>query len=149
MVFHGVQTMDIQIQEVLDQSKDGQEGKVHNPKPRQKSMEQTLTEWAMQLIEKAPRPLLVPLAWAASHVVCMWNRSPFSHGWWVHFLVTITLSTIIPMVALITSWQETVEWVFRILLLLISGAGSLFTLVISWPKVKAVFKKKGILRKRK
>jgi len=85
--------------------------------------------------------------WLAGHIFYAITQKPGTHGWFIHFLIFLTLSTIMPILGLIASWQETLEWSLRIVILVITGAGGTFTAIIAWPKVKGILNKK-VRRKR-
>jgi len=113
-------------------------------------MESALVEWMSQIVDRAPRPLAGAAAWVAASVY--YTIVKVSDGYWFfHFCVTMIFAAVIPTVALVTSFQENVEWLLRVFGLLFAMSSSGFTLVLAWPKVKSATKKifkKPIRRKR-
>lgn len=109
-------------------------------------MEYSLVEWMTQITEKAPKPIAGFASWLAFHIYLAITRP---NGGWIHFLIVISMSVIIPTVTLITSFQENVEWILRVLGLLVGIFSAGFTLVISWPKVKTTCRKIFATKRRK
>lgn len=114
-------------------------------------MESNLMEYMAQTVEKMPRPVAGIAAWLAAHIYMAIYGS--GRSWWVGLFVSITLSAVLPTIAIVTSFQENLEWILRIAVLFIGLISTGFTIIISWPKVKGSVRKiiarKRVTRRRK